>query len=280
MPLFDRIINVQIGEKVYPNNLRISFEIEKTNESILNTANIKIYNLSEASRGQIKDLNTVINLAAGYREYGGPKLVFTGNVLRVNHKFNLPDIVTEIDGGDGAKAVREARQSISFEEGTEVKTVLEGVAGNLGLDIRELPKDVKGVFEQGFSHIGPVKECLDKLCQRIESTWSIQDNQLQITKDSSASVHAPVRVTQVDGLLERLERLGDVRKFAINDADQVITVGYRFRTLLNPDIQPGRIVTLTAYSGRYRVERVKHEGDNFEDKFISTVEVKEIGNAN
>lgn len=275
MPLFDRVINLQIGSKVFPNNLRITFDIVKTNESICNQVSITIYNLSENSRNEIKDLDTEIALYAGYSEYGGPKLVFKGNVLRVNHTYALPDIMTKIEGGDGVKALRETRHSVSFEEKTQVIDVLRKVASDLSLEIRELPTDVTGEYAQGFSHSGSVKDGLDKVCQRIGATWSIQDNQLQITKDASASVHAPVKITKIDGLLEKLEPLGDVRQHLLGSGE-AIKSGYKFRALLNPDIQPGRKLTLGGYPGAFRVERVQHQGDNFEGDFISIVEVKEL----
>lgn len=274
MPLFDRIIDVQVGGKLFPNNLRIVFDIVKTNQSVCNSASITIYNLSEDSRGQIRELDDDIVVRAGYREYGGTKLVFAGNILRVNHTYNLPDIMTKIEGGDGIKALREKRQSVSFEEGTSVKDVLDKVSTNLGLTIREIPKEIQGIYEQGFSHVGSVKEGLNKVCDRIGAIWSVQDNELQITKDSAASVHAAVKITRVDGLLEKLERLGDARKFLI-DSDAAIDSGYRFRTLLNPDIQPGRKIML-GDQGTFRVERVQHQGDNFQGEFISIVEVKEL----
>lgn len=275
MPLFDRVINVQVGDKFFPNNLRITFDIVKTNESICNQVSITIYNLSENSRNEIKDLDTEISLYAGYAQYGGPKLVFKGNVLRVNHTYALPEIMTKIEAGDGVKALREARHSVSFEEKTKVKDVLQKVSSNLGLEIRELPKDVEGEYTQGFSHSGSVKDALDKVCQRCEATWSIQDNQLQITKDESASVHAPVKINKIDGLLEKLEPLGDVRQYLLGSGD-AIKAGYKFRALLNPDIQPGRKLTLGGYPGAFRVERVQHQGDNMQGDFISIVEVKEL----
>lgn len=274
MPLFDRVINVQVGEKLFPNNLRITFDIIKTNESICNQASIVIYNLSENSRNQIKDLDTEITLHAGYSEYTGVKLVFKGNVLRANHTYSLPDIMTKIEAGDGIKALRETRNTVSFEEKTKVKDVLQKVAGDLGLEIREIP-EVEGEYAQGFSFVGSVKDALDKVCERCDASWSIQDNQLQITKDKAASVHAPVKINKIDGLLEKLEPLGDVRQYLLG-TDDVIKSGYRFRTLLNPDIQPGRKLTLGGYPGAFRVERVQHQGDNFEGDFISIVEVKEI----
>lgn len=276
MPLFDRVINLQVGSKVFPNNLRITFDIVKTNQPICNQVSIVIFNLSENSRNEIKDLDTEVTLYAGYAQYGGPKLVFKGNVLRVNHTYALPDIMTKIEAGDGVKALREARHSVSFAEKTKVIDVLEKVSGNLGLEIREIPDDITGEYTQGFAHAGAVKDALDKVCQRCEATWSIQDNQLQITKDSAASVHAPVRINKIDGLLEKLEPLGDVRQYLLGSGDAIKT-GYKFRALLNPDIQPGRKITLGGYSGAFRVERVQHQGDNFEGDFISIVEVKELG---
>lgn len=275
MPLYKRVIDVRVGGRLFSNNLRITFDIVKTGQSTCNSASINIYNMADNSRNEIKELDDDIEVRAGYEEHGGTKLVFIGNILRVNHSYSLPDVVTKIEAGDGIKVLRDQRQSVSFEEGTEVATVLKEVSSNLGVDIRELPKDITGQYLNGFSHVGSVQNALNKICDRIQCGWSIQDGQLQVIKDNGASVHAPVKITLVEGLLERLEKLGDARQFLI-DTDLPTQAGYKFRTLLNPDIQPGRIVTLTDYAGKYRVERVQHTGDNYEGDFVSIVEVKEL----
>ena len=281
MPLFDRRIEVLIGQgsvKNFTQDLRVQFDILKSNNQVANSASISIYNLSETNRNQIKELDDQVLVKAGYAQDAGPKLLYIGNILRVNHTYSYPDVITKIEAGDGIKATREARGVFSFEEKTKASTVLNEVAAKLGIDIQEIPAALSGEYLQGFSYVGSIKEALTKVCDRLDLEWSVQNNKLQIIEKDSSSKAPVVRVTQVQGLLQKIERVGDIKKVLVKNAKQESPI-YKFKSLLIPDIIPGGLVTFEGnqYSGTYKVEKVQHQGDNFEGDFISTCEVKPVG---
>lgn len=278
MTLFNRVVQTKIGksigEGIDVTELRVSFTIDKAIDSTSNSGQISIYNMAENTRNQIRELDDVITISAGYADDAGAKLMFVGDVLKINHKFRAPDIISEIEAGDGAKTLREKRISISFKEGSEVKNVLGDIASKLEVTLRPLPDDITGEYTHGFSFTGAAKDALTKVCEKVDLEWSIQNNELQILKRRTATKVVPKLINYETGLLEAPEKLSDLKANLIEDQPKP---GYSLRMLLLPDIEPGQTVNIDAglVSGLYRVDRVTHIGDNEGFDFITTLEVSE-----
>lgn len=274
MTFFKRVINISVGG-YSGSDLRVIFNVNKTTKKNSNTASVDIYNLSESTRNSIRELDSKLTLSAGYESKGGAQLIFIGDVTRVNHRKNYPDIISSIEAGDGVKNKREKRQNFSYEEGTSVNDVLSNVAGALGLSLRELPSGIEGEYIQGFSYVGSVSDALDKVTKKAGLEWSIQNEELQIIKKNDGFDSSPLSISFLDGLLEDPERLNDIKSDLTEDLTRP---GFRVKTLLNPQIEPGGKVVLVdgQAPGLYRVEQVNHSGDNFDGDFVSEFVLGEI----
>lgn len=278
MPLFDRQIEVVLnlpGVSFSADNVRIDFEIMKSTDVSSNSAKVQVYNLSIISRNQIQELNDLVTIKAGYAQDVGAKLIFTGEMLRVTHENQPPDIVTIIEAGDGISQMREARDSISFAEGTGAKNVLDDLSNKLGLPIRNLPSEIKGQYLHGFSHVGSVRDALDRVTKRENLEWSVQNGELLVLPkrkplDGEAVLIAPER-----GMLNLPERLRDLN---FNLVDEQKKPGFKVRSLLNPNIEAGSKVRLqtSIASGEFRVEVVRHVGSNFANDFYTEIEIYEL----
>lgn len=278
--LYDRVINVVYGDTQVSNlvtDLRVNFDILKTNTNISNRSTISIYNLNESNRASIHELNTQIIVSAGYANATGPKIIFMGDVLRVNHANQFPDIITKIESGDGILELRQARAPISFATEIDAFSVLQQAAKLLGLPIQEMPTAVSGSYKNGFQHTGSVKLAIDTICKRFNLDWSIQNGKLQVISKSGVSQQAPIIIDSSNGLLEKIEKVGDIQEYLIADISHESPT-YKFKCLLNADITPGCSVTINdgIISGTYKVRSVQHQGDNFEGDFISICQVQEI----
>jgi len=278
MTLFNRVIQTKIGkavgEGIDVSDLRVSFTIYKAIDPTSNSCRITIYNMAENTRNQIREIDDVITISAGYADDAGAKLMFTGDILKINHKVRAPDIISEVEAGDGAKTLRETRISISFREGAEVKSVLEDIASKLDITLRPLPDDIQGQYIHGFSFAGSAKEGLNKVTERIDLVWSVQNNELQILKRRAAIKLVPKQISYSTGLLEAPEKLTDLKANLEKDKPKP---GYSLRMLLLPDVEPGQTVNIDAglVSGLYRVDLVTHVGDNEGFDFITNLEVSE-----
>src|SRR5690606_3380684 len=111
-------------------DLKIAFTIRKGLSSTQNSAEIKIWNLSESSRNAIgKELDD-IQLEAGYLppEGGGNVgIIFKGQMRDVLHTREGNDIITTLSCGEGDKPFRNATISKTYPAGTEVQTVMEDI---------------------------------------------------------------------------------------------------------------------------------------------------------
>lgn len=259
--------------------LRISFTIEKNTQPNSNTATIQIWNLSDYTRNLLKEFDDTVTISAGYEEGYGRKLMFVGQVTKINHRKNLPDIVTELNCGDGIQVLRETRASVSYAEGTKVDTVLKDLSSKFNLPIKEIPDDIKQEYIQGFSHVGSVKDALNRITDKANLEWSIQNQEVQIIKKRQVTKSPEIIVSNLEGLIEQPEKLNDLQDNLIGAQPKP---GYRVKSLLNPDIEPGIRVFLTSPSIQvdqpvFRVEKVTHTGDNFSGDFVTEFTINEIG---
>jgi hypothetical protein len=258
--------------------LRIRFSIEKNTKSNSNTARVEIYNLSEYTRNLIREFDDTVTVSAGYSEGYGNKLMFKGQITKINHKKELPDIISALECGDGIKKARETRASVSYEEGSKTRDIIQDLANKLELPIKSIPDDIKESYVQGFSHTGSVKEALNKVVEKAGLEWSIQNEEIQIIKKRNVTKSPEIIISDLEGLIEQPEKLNDLEANLIGDQPKP---GYRIKTLLNPDIEPGIKVFLQSPNVQvdqpeYRVEKVTHTGDNWGGDYVTEFTIVEI----
>ena len=275
MALFNRAVTVSLASGFSSSDLFITFNVQKTAKEQSNSCTVTIANLSEQTRNSIKEIDDVLTLSAGYEEDVGAKVIFTGDVVRIKHNINPPDIITEIECGDGIKTLRETRASTSYKDGTPAKNVLNELAKKMGLPIREIPEDIDEQYVQGFSHAGSIRDAINKVTDRLGLEWSVQNEEIQILKKGLASKGSAINISFETGLLEYPEKLDNLRD---NLTETQPAPGVRVKTLLNPDLIPGGkiFIEVGEFPGLYRIDRVSHTGDNRDGEFISEIEAAQL----
>ena len=97
-------------------SLRVVFNVKKSSAQTPNSAEIRVYNLSENTAKQIKDEFQTVILQAGYKSNFG--LIFQGNIKQIRFgRENTTDTYVDISAGDGD-------QSYNFS--TVAKTLSSG----------------------------------------------------------------------------------------------------------------------------------------------------------
>lgn len=275
LALFNRVVNVSLSSGFSSDNLFVSFNVQKTAKEQSNSCTVTIANLSEQTRNSIKEIDDQLTLSAGYEEDTGAKVIFIGDVVRIKHNINPPDIITEIECGDGVKKLRETRGSTSYKDGTPASNVLNDLAKKLGFPIRELPEGISEQYLQGFSHAGSVRDALNRVTDRLGLEWSVQNEEIQVLKKNLASKGSAINISFQTGLLEFPEKLDNLRD---NLTETQPPPGIRVKTLLNPDFVPGRRIFVQEgeFPGFYRINRVTHSGDNRDGEFISEIEAGQL----
>lgn len=280
MPLWNRIYRLTVapeagGEGVEITDLRISFQIEKSRTEQANTALIKLWNASPDTRALMEEAGMYVQLEAGYSEEAGLELLFVGDITIVSHAVNPPDVVSTIQAGDGQKAIREAWGAFSFAAGSTATEILESVAAEFGLTVRDMPELEDEEYASGFAHVGPLRDAMNELTKRLGAEWSIQNGEVQVTKQKTALEGEAVVLSPTTGLLGTPERISE-----IDAADLSATQpppGWKLRSLLMPRIEPGGAVQIesVAVEGLFTVEKCTYIGDTRGEQWFCEIEVLE-----
>lgn len=288
--LYDRVIGVKVRLAQPPpqtgyrgslevNNLRVAFNVTKSLSWSTNTASIQIYNLGENNRNQLNNYGDEIRLFAGYRNNGGSSLLFVGNTTQVSHTFAQPEIISVIDVGDGEKVLNETLVSVSYAAGTAVRTVIESVASQMGLEIADFAETNNFTYATGFKGIDLAKNILDKACKRLNLVWSVQNNNLVILRQNAGSTKPPVDINANTGMIGIPERYTDRRQYLYTalPPNGAPKPGWKVKTLLQPDLLPGDRVRIRSnranIDGLFYILKITHTGDNFGPVFESNLEV-------
>lgn len=254
--LFGREATIQVGTIVLT-GLRVSFKITKTLRRNPNKAEIKIYNLNPTNRAQIEQATGVpCKIEAGYR--GAPLATyFLGDLRGGRTERDGPNLITTLTNGDGERRSRSARASQSFAPGTTVGAVLQHLVGRLGIDpgntARVFANAVLGngmqVFAEGTTVQGNAHDELDALARSAGLEVSVQNGVLQAVPRGAPLPATAVVLNASSGLLGTP---------SISNEGVV-----KFKTLLIPDLSPGRQITIQTQflNGTYRVEKAEYVGD-------------------
>lgn len=282
MPRFGRVYSLIVGQgggqgiEVASNTLRLTFEITKTDEKHPNRSTIKIYNLKPENRSALERKGVRCILRAGYAEESGPVTMFEGDVVFAWSRFEPPDVVTTLELGEGAKAIRDSMVSLGYGRGITSTQALRDVAGRMGLALT-MPDDApERTWENGLSFHGPARTALDKITHGSGLSWSIQNGGLQVLRSNGTSNRTVFELAADTGLLTAPERerkgaqeaAAEVtdeatkKKRRVASATQEVD-GWRVRSLLLPSLVPGDRVKLNSRTvqGVFAIKELRHIGD-------------------
>ncbi len=241
----------------------VAFDVEKRHDGKPNTATLKIWNLNPDHRGEIlskaaaaKKKKVLVQIEAGYDGPSGVSRIFRGDMRLAFHERNGPDIITNVEAGDGEFSISRAKISKSWGPGTPVATVLSDIVGELGegqgnLAQASIAQFLGGgaAFVGGTACSGKAVHELTRITRSLGLEWSIQDGTLQFLSTGKALESAAVLVSDTTGMVgsPNLDHKGRLN----------------VRTLMIPDVFPGRKIELDAaeLQGFYRVEACKYTGD-------------------
>jgi len=254
---------VVIVDTVRVENLRVSFKVHKDGTGKPNTAEVTIFNLSDATRSVVEKKGAPLIVQAGYG--GQNTTLFSGRVRTCDHTRKNADWETVLKSGDGEQELKFATISNSWRPGVPVTAVIKALVAQLGLD----PGDsatvygvITGTYLNGCTLHGPARQHLSEILGAYGFDWSVQDGRVQVVKRGQASVDAVVELSPESGLL------GSPTHGTGTKASQV-----SFESLLQA-IRPGQRVKLVSRSvnGLMRALIVDHEGDTHGTDWKTKVE--------
>jgi len=274
-----RNANFQYVDEITIKDLRISFSITKSLAWSTNSCVLKIWNLSQKKRNIIKDFGDEVTIYAGYELAGGPEVLFIGQTTAVSHIYEQPEIISVLECGDGEKFINQLRISISYAANTSARTIIRGIASQMGIVISEFADSDDLIYRQGFKFNGMGKDALTTVCDKLNLQWSVQNNTLQIIPQGGTITQPTIQINQNTGMQGVPTRF-TYRSLDLYRAINQPNTGYKVNVALDPFILPGAKIDLYSthldFKGPYRVETVRHEGDTFGFLWQTNLEVREL----
>jgi len=251
---------------------RIVFNVDKSDTRSLNTANIEIYGISENTRNKIASLDNQVTLEAGYERTRISTLAI-GGISDYIVERQPPDLFMSIELGEGLREIRDKRVSISIDDAVSTSELIERVSSVTDLPIR-YDGELEGIFGTGFAFSGRVDELLDKVSEKEDVDWSIQDGELLVTK-RGVGIPGESEVALIEsgsGMIATPQRLGRLDQPGW-EAD-----GWSVKTVLDPRIKPGERIKIRSkeIEGAYLVRRVEHRGDTRGDVWETEAQVVQL----
>ena len=273
--LFDRIVRVSFGLPgvvgVATNGVFVDFSVEKTLESNPNTATIKLYNINESSRALLKEKGALIRLEAGYQNVA--EEIFIGDVGFVRSIRVGPDMITEVQSGDGRKNLRDAKVNATLGPGATTKQVVELLTRELQVGVGTIKGLVDEAFQNGVTLSGPVKSVMDRIMKNSDLEWSIQDGNLQALPVNEPSEDTTIVLSKDTGLVGTPAKREPDTKKPTSSGD-----GIEFTALMRAAIKPGVMVGIRSeeINGFFKIRKANYAGTNRAGPFWVKCEAKEV----
>lgn len=147
-------------------DLRFTFNVEKSLVGYPNKANIKVYNLKEANRNRIEEDGLRVELYAGYGEL---VLIFSGDLINVVHQKIDTDWVSELFAGDASSVLNSATINKTLAPGSTPTQMLDELVGSMQGVTKGITDGLsqclngKQSLLRGLQLTGNVKDWLKKL---------------------------------------------------------------------------------------------------------------------
>ncbi len=252
--------------------IAIQFSCEKTLKRQPNTLDLKLFNLSDATRAELQRPGVVLRFSAGYVS-GGARRLFVGDVQWAYSQLKGTEWITSVQVGDGSRAFSTARSDGTFRSGTKVIDVLKFVAKTMTLTVPTeiaVTKVLQQQFAAGYQMSAKSRDELDRLLAPYGYSWSIQDGVLRVLRDEDTSSVTMREISAATGMIDSPE-------FG-NPEGKSKTPKVTVSSKLYPELQPGGKVNIISrdLNGVHKITKVRHTGDTQTDDWKTQVEVEPI----
>jgi hypothetical protein len=267
------IIGPEGGEGVLITDLFMTFEISKSDTESLNTASVKIYNLSRETEEKICIAGNKIVIRAGYEDEGISSLFF-GNIIKAGTSKEKTERLLTIEAQDGEKVYTTKKTALSFKAGTKAYVVADSIFNLLAMPVfgkENINKNIE--YTIGYSFIGMAKSALSDVLAHCACSWTIQNESIIIIKNGGVVQDSGLLLGYDNGLIS-VEIAEDYQsKHTKKSPPKKMTV----KTILFPQLVPGTkckiVSTVKNIDAWFKVRSGKYFGDNRGGDFCCECEV-------
>lgn len=261
------------GDGLDLGSLRVVFKIQKSDAQTPNTAEIRVYNLSENTAKQIQKEFTKVTLQAGYESNYG--VIFAGNIKQVRMgRENGVETYIDIAAGDGDDAYNYAVVNTTLAAGAKQSDQINAAAGAMsgkGVGKGYIGDTGGKALPRGKVMYGMARDYLRQSAESTDTTWSVQDGKLQVVSRTAVLPNQAVLLTSKTGLVGTPEQTNDGIK-ARCLLNPLLKIGVRVK-INEEDVAMAKLPDTTkdntankpaaiSSDGIYRLLTVEHSGDS------------------
>ena len=271
----EAIIGPKGGEGLKIAGLRITFSIEKTKSTDPNKGKIRIYNLSEDTSNKISISGNHLTLKAGYEDES-VAAIFFGDVLKGEMIKEGTDFYTELEVFDGRSSIMEAPASVSYEKGTDAKTIAQGFIDAIGMPVKGMENIPGEVYDHGYSYIGMAGDGLMEVLNRYDLAYTIQNEMLFIIKKGEEAENTGLKLSAETGLLTTPRPISD--KTGVDDEEAAPGNGWKFQAMLFPQLLPGAacVVESSTLNSQVLIDKAVFTGDSWTGDYRIDIEAEVV----
>lgn len=281
-------LNDYSADVIELSDLDFEFSVKKSLGKEPNTAEISVYNLSEQSRAALQSRSLRVTLQAGYQDTVAT--IFVGDSRDIDSTLDGSDWVTTIQLGDGERGYRWGHVNESFREGVSVIDVVRKLADRMQLDstaVSDLAALRGKQYVSGYTAYGRSARELDRILKGYGLEWSIQDGKLQILQPDTATTETLVELSRTSGMLgaptlntpEGASRVLNPFTASVETRRGKGKPTLKVKSLLQPEIRPGRRITVdsvTGIKGTFRVTAIEHRGQTWGGPWETQIEASPV----
>lgn len=260
------------GSGFETSDLHIAFSCERTDLETSNTAKLDIWNLNDEHRAMLKMKDCAVELRAGYGTV--MPLVFAGGVSFVTHDYNGTDKKSSLEIEDGLIATKDTYVSLSYEGKINAKTILDDLAGQMGVPVTYSYNAEFADIPNGYSYVGMAKNSLSDICNTSNLSWSIQNGVMQIKKPGDVMSKSVFILSEETGMIGYPREVNKT-----DDTDgKSDTEGWDVEFLMNAAINVDDYVFLDSkiIKGYFRVYSIAISGDTETDNWKCKARLMEV----
>ncbi|MFC1135764.1 hypothetical protein ACFGZY_10970 [Pasteurella multocida] len=264
MKQFGRQWKVELSndnETLIIEQLRVSFEIDKTINEKPNPAKISIWNLNRTHINQaLSQSFKKLTLLVGYHEL---RTIYSGDINKIKVRRDGLDFILDIECSDGFKAYTESRVSSTLKKGATDEQIIKEIQKTMP-QVNESAVDIpnKRQLPRGRVMNGDSREVLNRIARNNNADWSIQDGSLVFLPKDKVLNDDVILLSQETGMLGMPEQTDD---------------GLELSCLLNPALQIGGLVNVKSileyFNGEYKIVKLSHSGDGLGGDWVSKLTV-------
>lgn len=264
------VVGDSAGQGLDLSALRIKFSTKKGDLQTPNTADIRVFNLSDDTSQRIQREFSSVVLQAGYDGHFG--VIFRGNIKQIRRgRESGTDTYLDMFAADGDRAYNFAVVNKSLAAGAghaeRVAACADAMSGH-GVTTGHMADMPHTALPRGQAMYGMARDYMRDAAQSTDTSWSIQDGQLTMLPVNGYLPGEAVVLNAKTGLIGTPEQTQD---------------GIRVKCLLNPRLRIGSRVQIdnasvqrakigmsytainttprVADDGFYRILTAEHSGD-------------------